>query len=195
MITFIAVLFRILVNPLSNVFQKRICHDGQSPLFVNFLTYFGLSIIISPFICFISWATFPFIFWLYFLMIGLFGALSNAFLVRAINSGELSVLGPINAYKSVIGIIVAIIFLSEIPSLAGLLGVVCIVGGSYFVIDKIPASGGLIQNILSRSDLRDRIAAIILTTIEIVFIKKIILLSNVQTTFIVWSVSGVFLRF
>jgi drug/metabolite transporter (DMT)-like permease len=195
MITFIAVVFRILVNPLSNVFQKQICRNRQSPLFANFLTYLVLSVVVFPFACFISWATFPIIFWLYFAMIGLLGASSNAFLVRAINSGELSVLGPINAYKSVIGIIFAFIFLAEVPSLAGLLGVFFIVCGSYFVIDIDSSSGNFIRKFLSRSDLRDRIMAIILTTVEIIFIKKIILYSNVQTAFIVWCTSGTFFAF
>ncbi|MDR1923325.1 MAG: DMT family transporter [Planctomycetaceae bacterium] len=190
MFTFIAVVIRILVNPLSNVFQKRICNNGQSALFVNFLTYFALSVIVIPLAFRISWTAFPFAFWVDSLLIGFFGALSNCFLVKAIRSGELSVLGPINAYKSVIGVIFGIIFLAEIPSLIGLFGIVLIVGGSYYVIDDGSASGGFSWKIFWRSDLRDRIAAIILTAIEIVFIKKTVLYSDAQTAFIVWCMSG-----
>jgi valyl-tRNA synthetase len=46
---------------------------------------------------------------------GLVGALGNAFLVKAIQNGELSVLGPINSYKSVVGVVVAVFLLGEVP--------------------------------------------------------------------------------
>ena len=66
---------------------------------------------------------------------GLFGAVGNGFLVMALRRGDLSVLGPINSYKSVVGIIVGIVLLGELPSLMGLAGVAIIILGSYFVFD------------------------------------------------------------
>jgi hypothetical protein len=71
MLTFFAVVFRVLVNPLSNVFQKRICADGQSPLFANFLTYFFLAILVMPIAWNINWSAFPAAFWIFSALVGL----------------------------------------------------------------------------------------------------------------------------
>jgi drug/metabolite transporter (DMT)-like permease len=195
MFTFIAMVLRIFVNPLSNVFQKQICNSRQSPLFITFLTYLGISLMTIPVVLTISWLRFSFAFWIYSVLIGLLAAFGNGFLVKAVRNGELSVLGPINAYKSVVGIIFGIILLGEIPNIIGLLGVTLIIGGSYYAIDAGSTTGRLSWKILLRSDLRDRIAAMILAAIEAVFIKKIILYSDVQTAFIVWSWGGAVFSF
>ncbi|MDR3198014.1 MAG: DMT family transporter [Planctomycetaceae bacterium] len=194
-ILFFAVLLRIVINPLSNVFQKRICSgsfctDGQNPFFTNFLTYFILSVTIIPLVWSISWTNFPAAFWCYSVLAGIFGALGNGFLVKAVRSGELSVLGPINAYKPVIGIIFGIVLLFEIPGLFGILGVALIVGGSYFVIDSGLPSERFSRKLLKRPDLRYRIAAMFLAAIEAVFIKKIVLYSDPNTAFAVWCWGG-----
>ncbi|MDR0704504.1 MAG: DMT family transporter [Planctomycetaceae bacterium] len=192
---FFAILLRIIINPLSNVFQKRICSggrfsDGQSPLFTNFLTYFILSITVIPLVWRISWITFPAAFWGYSVLAGLFGGLGNGFLVKAVRHGELSVLGPINAYKPVIGIIFGAVLLFEIPDLFGIFGVALIVGGSYFVIDSGQFSERFSWKLLIRSDLRDRMIAMFLAAIEAVFIKKIVLYSDPNTAFAVWCWGG-----
>jgi drug/metabolite transporter (DMT)-like permease len=192
---FFAILLRIIINPLSNVFQKRICSsgqsfDGQNPFFTNFLTYFVLSITVIPFVWRISWTTFPVAFWNYSVLAGLFGALGNGFLVQAVRHGELSVLGPVNAYKPVIGIIFGMVLLFEIPDLFGIFGVALIVGGSYFVIDSGQPSGRLTWKLLIRPDLRYRIAAMVLAAIEAVFIKKIVLYSDPNTAFVIWCWGG-----
>ncbi|MDR2755665.1 MAG: DMT family transporter [Planctomycetaceae bacterium] len=194
MMIFFAVLLRIIVNPLSNVFQKQICSDrfgtdGQNPFFTNFLTYFILSITIIPLVLHISWLNFPVTFWSYAILSGLFGALGNGFLVKAVRNGELSVLGPINAYKPVIGIIFGIVLLFEIPDLFGIFGVAVIVVGSYFVIDS-GQSQRFSRQLLKRPDLRYRIAAMFLAAIEAVFIKKMILYSDPNTAFVIWCWGG-----
>ncbi|MDR1269622.1 MAG: DMT family transporter, partial [Planctomycetaceae bacterium] len=192
---FFAVFLRIIINPLSNVFQKRICSDtvcsdGQCPFFANFLTYFILSVTVIPLVWSISWTNFPSAFWSYSVLAGLFGALGNGFLVKAVRSGELSVLGSINAYKPVIGIIFGIVLLFEIPGLFGIFGVALIVGGSYLVIDSGQSFGRFSWKLLTRSDLRYRIAAMFLAAIEAVFIKKIVLYSDPDTAFAVWCWGG-----
>jgi uncharacterized membrane protein len=101
----IAVLLRIFSNPFANVFQKQLTTKGIHPLFVNFLTYFLLSIVCLLAAAFIHWPVLPQQFWLYSILGGIAGASGNGFLVKALQYGELSILGPINSYKSVVGII------------------------------------------------------------------------------------------
>jgi len=131
----LAVLLRIFSNPLGNVFQKQLTEKGTNPLLVSFLTYLLLSIVCVFLSGFISGQVLPREFWIYSILGGIVGAFGNGFLVKALQEGDLSVLGPINSYKSVIGIIVGVILLGEVPNLWGVIGITLIIFGSYFVLD------------------------------------------------------------
>ncbi len=184
----IAVLLRIVSNPLGNVFQKQLTGKGTHPLLVNFLTYFLLSVVCIFIAAFIHWPALSQQFWVYSISGGLAGALGNGFLVKALQKGELSILGPVNSYKSVVGIIVAIILLGEIPNLWGILGVSLIIYGSYFVLDTTEERFSFA--LLKRSDIQYRLLAMILTAIEAVFIKKVILASSTTIALISWCCFG-----
>jgi drug/metabolite transporter (DMT)-like permease len=189
----IAVFLRIFSNPLGNVFQKRLTTKGIHPLFVNFLSYFLLSIVCLLIAVFIHWPLLPCQFWIYSVLGGIAGALGNGFLVKALQYGELSILGPINSYKSVVGIIGGIILLGEVPNLWGILGIALIISGSYFVLDTTEERFSL--SLLKRSDIQYRIWAMILTAIEAVFVKKVILASSVTLAFISWCCFGAIFSF
>ena len=118
-LTSVAIILRVLSNPLGNVFQKQLTNRYNHPLLINFLTFLLLSVFcIIPAIQ-VRWLELPFEFWKYCILAGIVGATGNGFLVKALQCGDLSVLGPINSYKSVVGIIVGIFLLGEIPNLWG----------------------------------------------------------------------------
>lgn len=173
---------------MGNVYQKQLTANGFHPLIVNFITY-GLLAIACIFIgLIIGWPTLPYQFWLFSLLGGIAGALGNGFLVKALQKGDLSILGPINSYKSVVGIIFGIFLLGEIPTIWGILGIVLIIYGSYFVLDTMEE--GFSWSLLKRREIQYRIWAMILTAIEAVFIKKVILASSATIAFISWCVFG-----
>ena len=188
-----AVALRILSNPLANVFQKQLTAKQHHPLVVNFLTYLLLAILCFLMAAKIQWQTLPLEFWLYSILAGIAGALGNGFLVKALHKGDLSVLGPVNAYKSIVGMIIGIFLLAEIPNVWGLLGVVLIVYGSYFVLDTTADKFSWV--LLKRPEIQFRIWAMILTAIEAVFIKKIILASSTIAAFISWCWFGALFSF
>ena len=132
-------------------------------------------------------------FWLYSILAGITGALGNGFLVKALQKGDLSVLGPINSYKSVVGIIVGIFLLGEIPNVWGISGIALIIYGSYFVLDT--TEDRFSWALLKRPEIQYRIWAMILTAIEAVFIKKIILASSATIAFISWCWFGTLFSF
>ena len=133
-LTSVAIILRVLSNPLGNVFQKQLTNRYNHPLLINFLTFLLLSVFcIIPAIQ-VRWLELPFEFWKYCILAGIVGATGNGFLVKALQCGDLSVLGPINSYKSVVGIIVGIFLLGEIPNLWGIAGMSLIVYGSYYVL-------------------------------------------------------------
>lgn len=191
--TITAVLLRILSNPLANVLQKQLTQRKKSPLLINFMTYFLLSIVCLFFVCKINWLSLSSTFWLYAISGGFFGALGNAFLIKALQNGELSVLGPINSYKSVVGMVSGVLILHEIPTIYGILGVILVIFGSYFVFDTLDEKFSF--KILTRKDIQYRVLALILTALEAVFIKKVIIESSIITSFVVWCIFGAVFSF
>ena len=189
----IAVLLRIFSNPLGNVFQKQLTTKGIHPLVVNFLTYFLLSLVCLFIAAFIQWPVLPRQFWIYSILGGIVGTLGNGFLVKALQYGDLSILGPINSYKSVVGIMVGIILLGEIPNLWGILGIALIIYGSYFVLDTTTERFSLA--LLKKRDIQYRLWAMILTAIEAVFVKKVILSSSTIMAFMSWCCFGAVFSF
>jgi len=117
---------------------------------------------------------------------------SNALLVYALQSTGLSVLGPINAYKSVISLVLGVFLLGEIPAPLGLVGVLLIVAGSYFVVDRDsnqPRANAFALFFRERG-IQFRFAALALSATEAIFLKRALLLSSPLITFIFWSILG-----
>jgi len=185
-----AVALRIVSNPLGNVFQKQLTAKGHHPLLVNFLTYFLLSVVCLVIAFNVHWKSLPQPFWFYSIAGGIVGALGNGFLVKALQKGELSVLGPINSYKAIVSIIVGIFLLGEVPNLWGLLGIALVVYGSYFVLDTTEEKFS--WSLFKRREIQFRLWAMIFTAIEAVFVKKVILLSSVSVAFLSWCWFGGF---
>lgn len=189
----IAVVLRVLSNPLGNVFQKQLTARGFNSLFVNFSTYSLLGVgclVYLPKIIDMQLST---EFWMFAFLGGILGAFGNALLIKAFEKGDLSVLGPINSYKSIVSMIVGVFLLGEIPGIWGLLGVALIIGGSYFVLDSTEESFS--WKLLKRKDIQYRIGAMVLGATEAIFIKKTILLSSVEVSFVTWCWIGALFSF
>ncbi len=186
-----AIFLRIFSNSALNTLQKELSKTF-SPLNTNFKTYFILSLFCIP------------LFFIYYPQIsseaiilafagGFFGALGNAFLISALKYGELSVLGPINSYKAIAGLIFGIILIGEIPDITAVIGIVLIISGSYFIFDA--ANEGFSLSLFKRKDIIYRFLALIFTAIEAVFIKKVIILTNITCSFLLWVIFGFIFSF
>ena len=170
LVTTFSLVLRILSNPIGNVFQKKLTEQNNHPLLVNLLTFSILGILCIVPALQQDWEQVSCLSWYYGVIAGIFGAVGNGFLVKALQGGDLSILGPINSYKSVVGILIGIVFLHEIPSIWGIVGIALIIYGSYFVLDTMKERFS--WNLLRNKEIQYRIWAMILTAIEAVFIKK-----------------------
>jgi drug/metabolite transporter (DMT)-like permease len=186
--TLLAVIIRILVNPFSNVLQKQITLKGQHPLFINLTTYTLLAFISVFLIYDISIQSLDTEFWFYSIAGGITGALGNGFIVKALEKGDLSVLGPINAYKSIVGMLFAFIIIREVPNIWGLMGMGFIIVGSYFVLDTTEEKFS--WQLFKTPAIQYRLAALVLTGIQAVLDKKVIEHSNLEIAFAGWSIFG-----
>jgi drug/metabolite transporter (DMT)-like permease len=116
----------------------------------------------------------------------------NTLLVQALRLSDLSVLGPINAYKSVVSLAPGVVLLHEVPHAAGLAGIALILGGSYFLVDKQVNRPGrnLFVRFFRDRGIQYRLAALVFSAIEAVFLKRALLASGPLVTFAFWSLLG-----
>jgi len=115
------------------------------------------------------------------LLMGLLGALGNYFIIKALSYGDLSSLAPINSYKPVVALILGIFLLQEYPTCQDLLGFLFITIGT-FILSKS-------KMFFSKATFY-RVIALILLGSEAIFIKKVILISNINTAFLYWALMG-----
>lgn len=183
----ISLILRILSNPTANVFQKKLT-EKYSSFWVNSITYCGLTCLFLPLIRSVDFFALNPSIWIYGILGGLLGAMGNAFLVKALSLGDLSVLGPINSYKSVVAMIFGVFLLGEIPSLIGIFATGLVILGSYYVFDTTEEKFSF--TLFKRRDIVYRFLALIFTALEALMIKQVILLSDINTSFIFWCVFG-----
>ncbi len=193
--TIVALVCRILSNPVANALQKQLVQK-KSAILINWYSYLFLSLfcllvsinsssniqIVKEFL------TYGLDFWFYVALAGILCTLGSICLIKALQIGDMSVLGPINSYKSIVGLVFGVILLDEIPSITGLAGVLLIVAGSWFIFDTVDE--GFSFKLFLRKDIILRFCALFFTGCEAAVLKKIILMSSVWESFILWCFSG-----
>ncbi len=190
MLTALFVAARIVANPVANVYQKQLATRGAHPLFVIGATHLLLTLAVMPFAA--STGTARADFWTSMAASAVLAVAGNVLLVYALRSSDLSLLGPINAYKSVLSLVLGVFLVHEIPSLAGLAGVLLIVAGSWFVVDRATESetSNAFVRFFHERGVQLRFAALICSATEAVFLKRAILASTPLTTFAWWVMLG-----
>ena len=183
----LALLVRIISNPLANAVQKLLAKK-YSAVLINLLSFVFLSLFCLYPASFYNWGEYSGNYWFYVALAGILCTLGSVCLIKALQIGEMSVLGPINSYKCLVGLMFGYVILGEIPSLTALLGVLFIVYGSWFIFDTV--DDGFSFKILLRKDVILRFCALFCTGCEAVVLKKIILMSSVTESFILWCFSG-----
>lgn len=187
---FIAV--RIFANPISNVSQKQLTQRSAHPVFIITVVFGALAAV-----CAVLWTTLGTIevppgVWTTMLIAAMLAVASNVLLVYALREADLSLLGPINAFKSVVSLVLGAFLIGERPTTAGVAGVLLIVAGSYFIIDK-PASqpvGNAFVRFFSERGIQLRFAALFLSATEAIVLKRAIVASSPLAVFVLWSVLG-----
>jgi len=134
----------------------------------------------------------PAAFWTNIVIAAALAVAGNVLLVHALEAGDLSVLGPINAYKALLSVVLGIVLLGEVPTLMGVAGMLLILAGSYFVVDSAATRSerSVFGHFFRSSGVQFRFAALALSATEAVFLKRALLLSTPLTTFALWSVLG-----
>ena len=158
-----ALFVRILSNPAANAVQK-ILAQRHSAVLINLYSYAFLSLF-----CFIpvrgyDWAAYDLTYYLYVMLAGILCTLGSVCLIKALQYGEMSVLGPINSYKCLVGLVFGYVILGEIPTLQSFLGVLLIICGSWFIFDTVQE--GFSFKLFLRKDIILRFCALFFTGCE-----------------------------
>lgn len=182
---------RLVFSSFANVFQKKLAHQGLHPFYIVMASYLVLSIICLPFVFILNPSELSTDFWINIFLAALLDMAGTLFLVMSLSKTDLSVFGPLNAYKVVISMFLAMIFIGEIPSLQGFIGVGIIVLGSYFLF---PDSGNIntsrLRHLLLDKGVQYRFLSILLFSIGTLPLKNAVIEGDALATTIFWCLIG-----
>jgi drug/metabolite transporter (DMT)-like permease len=184
------VIGRVLASPFVNVFQKKLINRELWPEFILMLSYLLFVLLAIPVLIIKQPFDFPVEFWIYILLLGVFDVFGNMFLVKSLQTIDLSVFGPLNAFKPVFALVISVFLLDEIPGIFGVIGVLIIIAGSYLLGYQVKNPLGSSPKFRITRGLVYRFLAIFLTSVAAVFSKKTILMSSPLITLVYWSLSG-----
>jgi drug/metabolite transporter (DMT)-like permease len=189
-LTILAVVARVVANPISNLFQKQLAQRAAEPFAVIFVTHGLVSAIALPVLARMPLDELGPDFWTNIAIAVLLAVAGYVFLWYALRSTDLSILGPVNAYKAVIGLLLSVALIGEVPTVPGLIGVALIVAGSYFVVDRVPGEPRrrALRQFVGERGIQLRLAALVCSATESVFLKRALLLSSPLTAFMIWAV-------
>ena len=181
---------RLLFSTVSSVLQKQLTQRGLSPQDVVAATYLVLAALALPGIWLIDLGTLSPDFWRNISLASALDVAGWLFLVLSLAQTDLSIFGPLNAYKVVISMLLAILFLGETPSLQGLSGVALILAGSFLLMPAHRQASPRWTALLRARGVQYRFLSILLFSVGTVFLKQSVQLATPLQTLLLWSLIG-----
>lgn len=187
----LVVLGRVFFSAFANVFQKKLAHRGLHPFFIVMLSYLVLALICLPLLWIVNPFQLPSSFWPNIFLAALLDMAGTLYLVMSLSKTDLSVFGPLNAYKVIISMFLAMIFIGEVPNIQGFIGIFVIVAGSYFLVPTKTHIGinGLFH-LLAEKGVQYRFLSIILFSIGTLPLKNAVVIGGALPTTIFWCLIG-----
>lgn len=186
------VLGRILASSWSNVLQKRLTLDGLHPVLIVTATFVVLAAMIAPAFLWLDFGTVPLAFWISMGLAALFETPGNVFLVQAIRMTDLSLFGPLNAYKPVVAMLLGIVLIGEIPTPQGVAGIGVIILGSFFLAPSGERAGvQAFRQLLRERGFWYRILSLVFGAVGAIFLKAAVRDASPSHAFVVWALLNV----
>jgi len=188
----IVIFGRVIFASFANVLQKKLAIQNHHPLFIVMASYALLSVISLPILLSLPIVHLSEYFWVNIVIAALLDMAGTLFLVFSLSKTDLSIFGPLNAYKIVISMLLAMVFLSEIPSSQGFLGISIIITGSFFLMHgttKTTNQQSLFMLFTNRG-VQYRFLSILLFSIGTLPLKNAVMEGQALTTTIFWCLIG-----
>jgi uncharacterized membrane protein len=182
---------RLISSSSANVFQKQLANHGLHSFFIVMVSYLVLSIICIPLLWVLNPFTLSQTFWINIFFAALLDMAGTLFLVMSLSKMDLSVFGPLNAYKVVISMILAMLFLGEIPTSQGFVGISIILIGSFLLFPPSKDAGisGLFSLLLDRG-VQYRFLSILLFSVGTLPLKNAVMAGDAISTTVFWCLLG-----
>lgn len=160
-------------------------------LLIVFMSYLLIAVFLLGKFFSLPFHTFTAPFMVAIVFAGVLDAFGNFFLVKSLQQTDLSVFGPINAYKAIIALVIGIFVLQEFPSSKGLLGVLIIFAGSYFLhFAKETRGWEPLKKLFTEPGVWYRFVSLFVFAVAAVYLKKAIVFSDPLTVLTLWAVVG-----
>ena len=188
----IVVLARVLFSSFANVFQKQLAHQGHHPLFIVMASYVVLSIISIPLLFWVNINELSPYFWFNISFAAALDMAGTLFLVLSLSKTDLSIFGPLNAYKVVISMCLAMLFLNEIPNAQGFIGIAIIILGSCFLLPRSAKQTNQrrLHHLLTDKGVQYRFLSILLFSIGTLPLKNAVMEGQALATTVFWCLIG-----
>ena len=185
----LALLARISTSCSSSVLQKMLVQRRWSSPMILAVSLSVVAIsVVAWFAASSQFTNFPTRqFWLWIAIASILDVAGNLLLVRAIGHGDMSVIGPLNSYKPLVGAALGIFVLREFPTSWGYAGIIIIVMGSWILLQRRTAASHF-RNWRLNKPVYDRLMSIVFTAAASIFLKNAIQESNAAQAYVGWSV-------
>lgn len=179
---------RIVSNPCSNALQKWLAGQGTATASQLLLVHAGLSGVTLPLLIRDPAAQNP-AFWGWCGLSAALAVAANGLIIEALRRSDLSLLGPINAFKPVVGLLPGWILLSEPLGIVAASGILLILAGS-LLLTPAANPGGRNPSLLQDRGVQLRFLALILSAGEAVTLKRALRIADPLTVFGAWCLLG-----
>lgn len=189
--TALIVATRVVANPVSNVLQKQLAHDACPPAWIILVTHGVLGMVAIPLALGPGRPPWDVRFWACMGLCGVLAIASNTLIVAALRLSDLSVLGPINSWKSIVSLLAAYLIVGEKPGLAGFAGMVLIAAGSLFLGEPMRPGGAErgLGSLVRQRGVQLRVAALVLSALEAALLKEVLGRASAVPAFAAWCLA------
>lgn len=180
---------RVVSNPCSNAIQKWLVGQGVPSSAQLLLVHLGLSLVTLPLLLRDPVTMQSPGFWGWCGVSATLAVAANWLIIEALRRSDLSLLGPINAFKPVVSLLPGWILLGEPLGVPAAFGLLLVLAGSLMLTPpRAPGQGSL--TLLGDRGVQLRFLALILSAGEAVTLKRAIRLADPMTVFSAWCLLG-----
>ena len=190
---FAAIIVRLLAATHLNVRQKQLTNRQHDPLSVIIGMYAVVVVLGFPALWFLPSDGFGMDFWKAVLFAGILDGLGNIFLMLSLRITDLSVFGPLNAFKAILSMLFAAVLIHELPNIWGFLGVVVILGGSLLLAPSNSMGGVDLSKLLRDRGVWYRLISLSLFAWGAVYLKLSVVTGPIWFAFYFWALFGLLL--
>jgi len=167
---------RMIVNPLANLYFKRIAATGTPAARMMAWTYL-LPVAVSWPLLLASPRTSEF--WGWAALTAVLDLAGNLLVIHSLAQTDLSLFGPMNAFKPALTLLFAFVLFAERPTVMALAGIALIVAGS-IVLEGT-------HWVLTNRGVQLRLLSIVFLSFTAASLKRVVELSDPWTAFAVWA--------